>query len=318
MARLIQVEEVQFASSPSTANSSLERSLRLCEELEGGNILFFPQIPFPFAQEDREFLLKQKQKSSKHRKNIAYKPIVDKITNISHEDERDPLRLLEVMRKYSQEVTHFLAKLLPSYASCWRLDFSSFRPFQEKDRKLRLRARNDLLHTDAFPTRPMHGMRILRFFTNINPTEDRKWMTSESFQILAEKFAGQAVSLPKPVNHNLFGKLVRLLKKSVKQMGLPVVLRSPYDVFMLKMHNFLKENREFQSQCPKDYWSFPPGSCWLVFTDQVSHAALAGQYALEQTILVPRSCLLNPEKSPISILERLSGENLVDPFFIEH
>jgi hypothetical protein len=50
-----------------------------------------------------------------------------------------------------------------------------------------------------------------------------------------------------------------------------------------------------------------------VFTDQVSHAALAGQYALEQTFLIPQHALLCPEKSPASVLERLSGRNLVDP-----
>ena len=82
---------------------------------------------------------------------------------------------------------------------------------------------------------------------------------------------------------------------------------------MLELHNFLKENREFQESCPKDHWDFPPRSCWAVFTDQVSHAALSGQYALEQTIIVPRQALLRPECAPVSILERLSERNMVLP-----
>lgn len=74
---------------------------------------------------------------------------------------------------------------------------------------------------------------------------------------------------------------------------------------------FLKESDNFQKEGKKDHWHFPPGSCWAVFTDQVSHAALSGQFALEQTFLIPVSALLFPERSPLRILERLSGVNLV-------
>jgi len=81
---------------------------------------------------------------------------------------------------------------------------------------------------------------------------------------------------------------------------------------MLKMHNFLKENAAFQQNCPKDHWEFPPHSCWAVYTDLVSHAALSGQYALEQTFIIPQRALLFPEKSPVAILENLSKGNMVD------
>ena len=33
----------------------------------------------------------------------------------------------------------------------------------------------------------------------------------------------------------------------------------------------------------------PAGSTWLTFTDQVGHAAMAGQYQFEQTFLLPVS-----------------------------
>ncbi len=52
---------------------------------------------------------------------------------------------------------------------------------------------------------------------------------------------------------------------------------------------------------------FPPKSSWLVFTDLVGHAVLAGQYALEQTFTVSRQALRQPEQAPVSILERLAG-----------
>lgn len=282
-----------------------------CEELEAGNILFFPKTPFDFPQDQINFLLKQRQGGSKARKNIAYKPQADKITN---HDAGDPLaaeRLKEILRNYSQSASAFLGKVLEPYAKAWKLDYASFRPFQEKGRKLRVRARNDLLHVDAFPTRPLHGARILRFFTNINPTEGRHWITAQPFAELAKMFGGEGgVKFPEA------GGWEMKAKEWLKAMGVKVALRSPYDTFMLKMHHFLKENGEFQKNCPKDSWVFPPGCCWAVFTDQVSHAALAGQYALEQTFLVPASAMVHPDKAPVKVLERLAGRPMVEEKYL--
>lgn len=297
----------------------LNPTTHACQELEAGNILFFPHCPFEFPKEELDFLLAQKQTGSTNRKNIAYKPQTDQITNFvksSVEQEQD---LLQIMRNYSRRSVQFLSQLLPAYAGYWKLDYASFRPFQEKGRPLRTRARNDLLHVDSFPTRPMHGNRILRFFTNINPTESRHWMTTHGFSELAAQFGGtNQVPFPKKISDSWISRGLRLSKKMAYRFGLPLIPRSPYDQFMLQLHNHLKENEEFQKNCPKDYWEFPPHSCWAVFTDQVSHAATAGQYALEQTIIVSRSSLVQPEKAPISVLEKLTGTSLIDPLFANH
>ncbi len=291
-----------------------ENRLKYCKALESGNILFFPSTPFLFPQNEIDFLLTQRQGGSTARKNISYKPQIDRITN---HDAKDPIaaeKLKGILRNYSKQVTAFLSILLAPYAQDWKHDYASFRPFQEKGRNLRLRARNDLLHCDAFPTRPLHGARILRFFTNINPTESRHWITSKGFAELAQEFA-EEISIPPTVGYDLKSRLIRKMKITLKAAGLKIPLRSPYDSFMLKMHNFLKENEKFQKECFKDHWEFPPHCCWAVFTDQVSHAALAGQYALEQTFIVPERALLSPETSPLAILESLSGNNLIDPEF---
>lgn len=290
--------------------SNLNQSKEYCRGLEEGNILFFPKICFNFPKEDIEFLLTQKQSNASNRKNIAYKPGKDIITNFEKGTSAAE-RLLKVMRNYSNEVQSFLSKLVMPYAPYWKIDFASFRPFQEKGRSLRTRARNDLLHVDAFPTRPMHGNRILRFFTNINPTEKREWITSDPFEVLLEKY-GKEVGLPKKVDYSYKHILVRMLKKQGKSLGLPLILRSPYDDFMLRFHNYLKENQEFQKNCRKDPWGFPPNSCWMVYTDLVSHAALAGQYAIEQTFLIPRAGLLFPEKAPVSVLEIATGYSAIN------
>ena len=312
MAKLITVESAELTNFLSQKN----HQEKYCKELEEGNILFFPTCPFAFPKEHLEFLLAQRQTAAANRKNIAYKPQSDKITNFMRTSEAQENELLNIMRNYSKQSVEFLSKVLVPYADKWKLDYASFRPFQEKGRKLRTRARNDLLHVDSFPTRPMHGNRILRFFTNINQTESRKWITTEPFGALAAKFGGTMdMPFPKGVSDSPFSKLARMSKKAAKSLGLPLTLRSPYDVFMLGLHNYLKEEDDFQKNCPKDNWEFPPNCCWAVYTDQVSHAAIGGQYALEQTIVVPYRALVEPSNSPLATLEKLTGKPMVDPIF---
>jgi 3-deoxy-D-manno-octulosonic acid hydroxylase-like protein len=291
----------------------VDAGLQYCRLLEEGHILLFPQTPFDLPENERAFLLTQQQVDAGYQKNIAYRPNEDEVTGfIKHSDE-DVEKLRRIMRAYSQRVTRFLARLLLPYASAWRLDYASFRPQEEKGRDLLLLARNDLLHVDAFPTRPTHGDRILRVFTNINPVEVRRWITSDTADVLIERFAGSpGLPLPKSLGKSTWQQMRRFIAKMACSVGLPVVPRSPYDEFMLRLHNYLKENGEFQSTCAKQELAFPPGSTWSVFTDLVSHAALSGQYALEQTFIIARKSLVLPEKAPVSILEKMVGGPLTE------
>jgi hypothetical protein len=213
------------------------------------------------------------------------------------------------MRGYSNSVVQFLTRFLAPYQAHWKLDYASFRPQEEQGRDLPLRRRNDLLHTDAFPTRPTHGARILRFFSNINPTRTRDWVVSDPFVATVRQFAPREIA-PHPGS-----ALARLGKASARAVGLgaaiPSLKRTPYDDFMMRFHNFLKENPRFQSDCPKYPFQFPPGSSWMVYTDTVPHAVLAGQYALEQTFLVRPEAMVRPEVSPLRILEEMAHARLV-------
>jgi len=96
-----------------------------------------------------------------------------------------------------------------------------------------------------------------------------------------------------------------------EKLGFRGMGRTPYDMFMLGFHDYLKENTEFQKNCPKTRMEFPPLSTWLVFTDGVAHAAMSGQYALEQTFLVPPQALVAPDHAPYRILENIAGRPLV-------
>ena len=273
-----------------------------CQRLEAGDILYFPQTPISLSPDDLSFLLGQQQTGSTLHKNIAYKPNLDSVSGLDDASPASVAQLQAIMRRYSQDVTRFLARFLSPYQGRWQLDYASFRPQEEEGRDLPLRRRNDLLHTDAFPTRPTRGARILRFFNNIHPSRTRDWVVSDPFPVLAPLYAPEQISLPATGN-----SASRALRSIANTAGLghaiPSLKRSPYDDFMMRFHNFLKENASFQAECRKEYLQFPPGSSWMVYTDMVPHAVLSGQYALEQTFLVEHQAMVAPEFSPLSVLQ---------------
>lgn len=289
---------------------SRERSRWYCERLEAGEILLVPPAAFSLADDDRAFLLHIRQASAAYHKNISYRPRADRVRGFAR-GSADAARLTAVLRAYSQRVARFVAELLAPYADRWQLDFASFRPVEEEGRQLSRRARNDLLHVDAFPTRPTHGHRILRVFTNLHPTKSRFWLTTETFDALAPRYATSAglaeiaARARSPIR-----RTARRLVGLARAVGLPLRERSPYDQFMLRFHHYLKTNETFQASSPKHRWEFPANATWIVFTDMVPHAVLSGQYALEQTFIVPCDALVLPENAPLHILERLCGTPL--------
>jgi hypothetical protein len=286
----------------------MDRGRRLCAELESGNIILLARSPILIPDEDRDLLLehKQQQSRSSYHKNIAYRPVEDRITGLSRSAQTESKQLRRILRDYSQRVTEFLSNFLTPYAHKWKLDYASYRPVQEKARPARLHARNDLLHFDSFPTRPTNGARILRFFTNINPAQSRVWVTSQTFEAFGPRFAS-AAGLGAASRCEAIVSRVRFIAPLIRLLGSS---RPPYDEFMLRCHNLMKEDTSFQENTPKQYCEFAPNSSWLVFTDCVSHAVLSGQYALEQTFLIPQDVLVAPQCSPLAILERVAGRRL--------
>jgi hypothetical protein len=277
------------------------------ERLEEGHILYFGRAPFPLPDAtERAALAGVRQASAAYHKNVSYRPGEDRVKGLAKGGDEATVR--RVLRAYSQHATSLLTELFPFYASEWKLDFASFRPVEERGRDLSLRARNDLLHVDSFPTRPTNGSRILRVFTNVNPTVSRYWITTETFEAIAPRLAmeaglgGIAARARSP-----WRAVGRGLARLGRRLGLGREPRSPYDRFMLGFHHFMKANTAFQTTCPKYRWEFPPGSTWLVLTDMVPHAVESGQFALEQTVILPYRALLRPELAPVSVLERLSG-----------
>jgi hypothetical protein len=283
-----------------------------CAALEAGSVLYFPKTPVPVPAEDIEFLLGQQQTGSRLHKNISYKPDIDVLGGVDKKTTEAAVieQLHSVMKRYSASVAEFLSGFLAPYERRWRLDYASYRPIEEKGRDLPLRRRNDLLHVDAFPTRPTRGWRILRFFHNIHPERTRDWAVGEAFAQIVGSFAPGKIALPRPSS-----SLARGAKQMATAAGLgrlvPQWKRTPYDEFMMKMHNTMKEDAEFQRTCAKEFVQFAPGSSWMVYTETTPHAAFAGQYALEQTLLVDPKAMVTPESAPLAVLEKMAGAQLV-------
>lgn len=283
-----------------------DASRELCAALEAGHVAFFPKTPFEISAAERQILLDQKQTSAAYHKNVAYRPAEDRVTGLDKSESAEAEQLRAILKSYSQSAAKLLDAVLSPYSGKWKLDYASYRPIEEKGRAARLHARNDLCHVDAFPTRPTNGDRILRLFTNVNPSQSRVWLTAETFAAAGPRFA-KAIGLPKPPARNPFARAARAVGQA---LHIPGARRSPYDDFMHRCHNAMKEDAAFQKNSPKKRWEFPPDSTWIVFTDCVTHAVLEGQYALEQTFIVSRKAMVTPEQAPVAILEQLAGHRL--------
>lgn len=280
------------------------RSRWACEQLEANRVLYFPRPPFEFPDSDREFLVSQKRADSAVHKNVSYRPAEDKLRGFDGPPEVTR-RLTAILRNYSRHVVEFVRQFLAPYDGRYTLDFASFRPIEEEGRALPLHKRNDLLHVDAFPSRPTHGGRILRVFTNVHPIKSRVWNVGEDFPVLVDHLARDA-GLEKFAAAGGTPTWARLIGK----LGAPIPNRSAYDRFMLHFHDYLKENATYQTDSAKIQLEFPPMSTWLVYTDGVPHAVMSGQHALEQTFIISRAGLVAPQMSPIGVLERVCGRPL--------
>jgi hypothetical protein len=270
----------------------------LAARLERGDVIQYAACPFPLAEgDDRRFLLEQRLAGRAH-KNISYDPGSGRVGGYLRRSAAQAEHLRALLAEFSRTATAWVASELPAYAAAWKLDQVSFRPEEEAVRHLRRTARNDLLHVDAFPSRPTNGWRLLRLFVNVNPSEPRVWVTSDAFPRLIERYGREAGLPAKP-------SWVRRVRDGVRHVLHPG--RSDFDAFMLRFHNFLKSNDGFQERSPKRFWQFPPGSAWLVMTDTASHAALRGRFALEHSYFVSPHSLALPEEAPAAVYARTAG-----------
>lgn len=267
---------------------------RAVAALESGAVLVFPGLRFTLKDNEREFL--DARVSDGKAKNISLDHTTGRMQASSLTGEKAD-RLAAMIERFGAGTASLVHDLLP-YRHVERAR-TSYRPVQVKGRRYSRISDDRLLHVDAFPSRPMRGRRILRFFANVAPSSPRQWELGEPFEPFAARF------LPR-LKPDLPGK-----SWLYEKLGITRGRRSLYDEFMLSLHDKAKLDEDFQKNSPHQAVSFPPGCCWLVFTDMALHAALGGEYALEQTFHLDLDQMVHPEKTPLKVLERLSGRALV-------
>lgn len=263
--------------------------------VEAGQVLYFPRLAF--ALEAPEAALLGPQLLAEGSRNISL-------------DARGQLKgvagqqgvqatVAALMGRFATQARALVRGLFPAYDASLRPAPTSLRPTNVSTRKQSVRADDRRLHVDAFPTRPNYGERILRVFTNINPVgEPRVWRVGEPFEDLARRYLPQL----KPY--------APWQARVLNSLGVTKSLRSEYDHLMLQLHDRMKADDAYQGQAPQQRVEFAAGSTWVCFSDHTLHAAMSGQYMLEQTFHLPVSAQYDPSASPLGILTRLAGRPL--------
>lgn len=267
------------------------------QSLENGYVLVFPSLSFPLVTDEQPFL--SSDIADPKSKNVSYDIHKDRLTGALC-PENDIGKLRAMMKRYALTSRQFLERLIPSYSPFLIQAKTSFRPVEIAGRKSSYRKDDSLLHVDSFPSSPTKGQRILRIFTNINPKgKPRVWRLGEPFEDVVEKMIARTSS-------PMWG-----IASLYKWLGITKDYRTPYDHYMLQIHDAMKGDNHYQKTVSQCEVQFPPGTTWIVYTDQVSHAAMSGQHVLEQTFHLPVKGIKNTSTIPLKVLEKKLNRILV-------
>jgi hypothetical protein len=263
--------------------------------LEAGKVLCFSNLRFCLRDEEKPLLTPEL--SSGRAKNVSLDPSGKLKHEAGSPEERALLQAM--MQRFAQSAVSLVSGLFPGYASKLERARTSYRPSEIAGRKYSPIHDDTRLHVDAFPTRPMRGRRIMRLFSNIHPgTTPRIWNVGEPFADMARRLLPQLKAPP-------------AIQGWINFLTHPANgLRSPYDNIMLGLHDTAKLDMDYQRLTPKTEIAFPPGTTWLCYTDQVMHAALSGQFVLEQTFHLDIDAMAEPARAPIRVLENITGRTL--------
>jgi len=269
----------------------------LAREIEAGRVLYLPRLAFEFREHERRFL--GPSWSNGRSKNISIDGEGAPLRGAAGPPrELDELRAL--VARFRAQAGDLIARLFPAYVPQLQLARTSYRPVRVQGRAASWRKDDSRLHVDAFPSRPNRGERILRVFANVDPHgEPRIWRVGEPFESMAKRLLPR-IRRPLPGSAWL-----------MEALSITKARRSEYDHFMLRLHDCLKSDADYQRNAPQTTLSLAAGSVWICFSDQTSHAAMSGQFMLEQTLHLPVQGLYDPASSPLRTLERLTGRALV-------
>jgi hypothetical protein len=265
--------------------------------LEAGKVLHLPRLAFEVRPDEQRFL--STRWSDGRSKNIYLRGKERKLRGAVG-DEQDLAGLCAMLERFGRQAQTLVSALFPHYVPHLEFGNTSFRPFEIEGRASSWRKDDTRLHADAFPSNPTHGARLLRVFTNVNPDgKPRVWRVGEPFGDMAARILPRART-QWPGEAALLHAL-HLTKRR----------RSAFDHYMLELHDRVKADLAYQREAPQQRVEFPPGSTWIVFSDQVLHAVLSGAMMLEQTWMLPVNGMRHPQTAPLRVLERMTGRALV-------
>ncbi|MEX3557743.1 MAG: Kdo hydroxylase family protein [Burkholderia sp.] len=263
---------------------------QLLAAVETGKVLYFPNLRF--AIEGGEEALLDPVLADSKRKNISLAPNGGAVAGVLG-DAVTQSAVRALVARYQQQAASLVDGLFTEYRGRMRVAPTSLRLRQVETRETSWRKDDSRLHVDAFPSRPNYGERILRVFSNVNPAGvPRVWRVGEPFEDVARRFlTGIRPQLPGSA------WLLALLHVTKSK-------RSAYDHLMLHLHDAMKADLAYQQDCSQQTMPFPPGSVWICFSDQTSHAVMSGQFIMEQTFFLPVDAMARPDCAPLDILER--------------
>ena len=250
------------------------KSQQAIAALEGGYVICLPHLPFVLSEDEKRFL--SESWSDQKSKNISLRP-QGGLKGASGSDA-DLKALRAMIQRYCDQATQLVSALFPDYVPNLVTANTSLRPFEVEGRVSSCRKDDKRLHTDAFPSNPTQGTRLLRVFNNVNPHgKPRVWRVGEPFETMVAKYLPKAKSM--------FPGQAWMMHK----LGITKRERTPYDQLMLQLHDLVKGDMDYQRNAPQQRVDLMPGTTWIVYSDQVLHAAMSGQYMI---------CLLYTSPSP--------------------
>jgi hypothetical protein len=264
--------------------------------LEGGKVLVFRKLPFTLTREESALL--RSDGVAARAGSIHFSPEHQHVSGLS-DTQNNTLALEALLKRYAETAGDLVTRLFPGYVPHMAAGMTRLMPLEARQQSRHLKHDGSALHVSAFPSRPCAGKRLLRVYTNISPTgQTHKWRVGDAFENLVARFLPRFTS-PLPGLASLM-KVLRMTRG----------LRTPYDHFMLQLNAAMKRDAWYQGECPQAVISFPPGSSWIVFSDQVPHATIAGQQVLEQTFMVSPEGLDDPDTSPLHVMEKIMRRRL--------
>jgi hypothetical protein len=264
--------------------------------LEQGGVLCLPALPAPITSVARTRLLDARH-SDPRAKNISHD--AGRGLKGAQADAPIQVEMSELLVNWRTRALSLVHAIAPSYQPALRLAPASLRLQQVEGRASSWRKDDSRLHIDAFPSRPNRGERILRVFHNLNPRAARVWRVGEDFETMARRFVPRL----KPYRP--------WQASALRALRVTKSLRSEYDHLMLQLHDAMKADMDYQVGCEQLSVPFAPGSTWVCFSDQTSHAVMSGQFMLEQTLHLPVAGMQHPEYAPLRILESICQRPLV-------